>query len=102
MAYPAQQSGTSAAVASAPTYSTQGSASGQNLEHPPGYHQNENASEPDKYQRAAMQAHKDTNYRQQSLAEDDGVWGAAKKWAHSTGEVLAAAETEVWKRINKE
>lgn len=33
---------------------------------------------------------------------DPGVWDAAKKWASSAGESLAAAEHEVWKRINKE
>jgi hypothetical protein len=36
--------------------------------------------------------------------EDQGegsVWDTAKKWASSAGESLAAAEQEVWKRINK-
>jgi hypothetical protein len=32
---------------------------------------------------------------------DDGVWGAAKKWAHNAGDSLAAAESEVWRRINQ-
>jgi hypothetical protein len=34
--------------------------------------------------------------------EGEGVWSAAKKWASAAGESLAAAEHEVWKRINKE
>ncbi|KAH8205727.1 hypothetical protein TruAng_000003 [Truncatella angustata] len=101
MAYPAQQSGTSSAVASGPTYGSQGGELGQNLQHPPGYHQDGNASELNRYQRTAMEQN-DTTYHQQSEAEDDGVWNSAKKWAQATGEKLAAAETEVWKRINKE
>lgn len=32
----------------------------------------------------------------------DGIWGAAKKLAQQTGERLAAAESEVWKKINKD
>ena len=32
---------------------------------------------------------------------DDGVWGAAKKWAQAAGGSIAAAEDEVWRRINK-
>lgn len=32
----------------------------------------------------------------------DGIWGAARKLAQQTGERLAAAESEVWKKINKE
>ncbi|GAO13137.1 uncharacterized protein UV8b_03533 [Ustilaginoidea virens] len=31
-----------------------------------------------------------------------GVWDTAKKWAASAGESLAAAESKVWKRINKD
>jgi hypothetical protein len=34
--------------------------------------------------------------------DGDGVWQAAKKWASAAGDSLAAAEHEVWKRINKE
>lgn len=88
MVYPAQQSGTSSAIASTPTYGGQ---------HPPGYHQNVHASERDNYQRSAM-GRNDSDYE----AEEDGVWNSAKKWAQATGEKLVAAETEVWKRINKE
>ena len=34
--------------------------------------------------------------------DDGSVWDTAKKWAASAGESLAAAEQEVWKRINKD
>jgi len=34
--------------------------------------------------------------------EDESVWDTAKKWASAAGNSLAAAEGEVWKRINKE
>ena len=33
--------------------------------------------------------------------EDDGVWGATKKWAQTAGGSIAAAEDEIWRRINK-
>lgn len=98
MAYPAQRSGTSSAVGSAATYGGQGA--GQDLQHPPGYHQNANASGLDSYQASAM-GHNNSDYHQHE-AEGDGVWNSAKKWAQATGEKLAAAETEVWKRISKE
>jgi hypothetical protein len=95
------------AVASTPTYGGNGVgvSSGQAgqlpLQHPAGYYQNANASELDNYQRSAI-SRNDSDYQQQHGAEDDGVWNAAKKWAQATGEKLVAAETEVWKRINKE
>ncbi|SPN98351.1 uncharacterized protein DNG_01397 [Cephalotrichum gorgonifer] len=33
--------------------------------------------------------------------EEEGVWGIAKKWAQTAGNNIAAAESEVWRRINK-
>ncbi|KAM7199845.1 hypothetical protein V8F33_004249 [Rhypophila sp. PSN 637] len=33
---------------------------------------------------------------------EEGVWNSAVKWAQVAGEKLSAAESEVWKRINKE
>ncbi|RDA94351.1 hypothetical protein CP533_3787 [Ophiocordyceps camponoti-saundersi (nom. inval.)] len=33
--------------------------------------------------------------------QSPGVWDTARKWASAAGESLAAAESEVWKRINK-
>lgn len=79
----------------------------QDVSHPPGYHQNVHATEFTSHQRAAHQA---------SVAEnpslfsgggsgdngEESIWGTAKKWAVAAGENLAAAESEVWKRINKE
>ncbi|KAI1116140.1 hypothetical protein F5Y14DRAFT_87420 [Nemania sp. NC0429] len=66
------------------------------LSHPPGYQQNANTSDEfGRYQRSPME---------QREADDsgDGLWGAAKKLAWQTGEKLAAAESEVWKKINKD
>ncbi|KAI0905041.1 hypothetical protein F4824DRAFT_26245 [Ustulina deusta] len=63
------------------------------LSHPAGYQQNANASELDRYQRSAVE---------QRELDDNGVWGTAKKFAQQTGERLAAVESEVWKKINKE
>ncbi|ETS84761.1 hypothetical protein PFICI_02786 [Pestalotiopsis fici W106-1] len=102
MAYPAQQSGTMSAAPPPPTmYNNQvGASSGaQSLEHPPGYHQNADASELDRYQQSAIRRN-ESGYEYGS--DDEGVWNSAKKWAQATGEKLVAAETEVWKRINKQ
>ncbi|KAI1431595.1 hypothetical protein GGR50DRAFT_56629 [Xylaria sp. CBS 124048] len=68
----------------------------QSLSHPSGYQQNVNASSLDPYQRSAIErpAFDDSGI---SL---DGVWGAAKKLAQQTGERLATAESELWKKIN--
>ncbi|KAI1777583.1 hypothetical protein F4818DRAFT_318637 [Hypoxylon cercidicola] len=97
--YPAQQYGTSTASVPA-SYSSQGptASTGYSLQHPPGYHQNANASELDRYQRAATQQNESEEQRE----DTSGVWDAARKWAQQTGEKLAAAENEVWKKINKE
>jgi hypothetical protein len=75
-----------------------GGGDAQGLSHPPGYHQNANASELDRYQRSATEQRESDD----SGSGLDGVWGAAKKLAQQTGERLAAVETEVWKKINKE
>ncbi|KAI0128723.1 hypothetical protein BJ170DRAFT_343084 [Xylariales sp. AK1849] len=98
IAYPAQQHGTSTAAAPSSAYGgDQGT--GGSLQHPPGYQQNVNASELDGYQRSAIFRN---DSAQQHSQPEEGVWNSAKKWAQATGEKLAAAETEVWKRINKE
>ncbi|OTA59987.1 hypothetical protein K449DRAFT_384743 [Hypoxylon sp. EC38] len=101
--YPSQQRGTSTTSTPTSAPNAQGpiASSGPanySLEHPPGYHQNTNASELDRYQRSAIQQSELEDQRDDS----GGVWGAAKKWAQQTGEKLAAAENEVWKKINKE
>ncbi|KAI0380957.1 hypothetical protein F5Y04DRAFT_88684 [Hypomontagnella monticulosa] len=102
--YPSQQRGTAAASAPTPANSGQGptTLSGSrihSLEHPPGYHQNTNASELDRYQRSAIQQ---SELEENRTDDSGGVWETAKKWAQQTGEKLAAAENEVWKKINKE
>ena len=73
--------------------------------HPPGYHQNINATEFTSDQRAAHHSFVAQNSRRLSLPGNDGeegVWDTAKKWAAAAGDSLVAAENEVWKRINKE
>ncbi len=77
---------------------------GQNLQHPPGYQQDANASALDRYQgtTASAAAAAAVNREGQHSSEEGGVWDAAKKWAQATGQKLAVAENEVWKRINKE
>ncbi|KAI1800636.1 hypothetical protein F4811DRAFT_538137 [Daldinia bambusicola] len=103
--YPSQQRGTSTAPVPTSVYGDQGSTalSGppghHSLEHPPGYHQNSNASELDNHQRSAIQQ---SEIEAQTESAEGGVWEAAKKWAHQTGEKIAAAENEVWKKISKE
>lgn len=81
------------------------------LEHPPGYQQNVNAGEMDRFQRARQDAleaeERDRSGSFGSLggggdgAEGEGVWSSAKKLAASAGEKLAGVEAEVWKRVNK-
>lgn len=73
--------------------------------HPPGYQQNVLASEFNSYQRAAHHASADQDSRLMPSFRQDGepgVWDSAKKWAAAAGESIAAAENEVWKRINKD
>jgi hypothetical protein len=76
------------------------------IAHPPGYHQNVNASEFTSSQEAehggASQASSDWRASHDRTEDDEeGVWNAARKWAQAAGEKLSAAETEVWRRINK-
>lgn len=79
------------------------------LAHPPGYQQNPNAGELDRYQRAAQEAlERDeqaqaSRARASSLSEGaDGVWGSVKGAMAAAGEKIAAAEEQVWKTINKD
>ncbi|KAL6909037.1 hypothetical protein GGI43DRAFT_166539 [Trichoderma evansii] len=68
--------------------------------HPPGYQQNINAAEFNRDQREAYNA----SFNQESYLahEAESVWNTAKKWAAAAGDSIAAAENEVWKRINKD
>ncbi|KAM0562087.1 hypothetical protein ACHAPJ_002531 [Fusarium lateritium] len=81
-----------------------GGGSGSDFTHPPGYQQNVHASEFTSSQRAAHEASVAQERRPSLIGDEEGegVWSAAKKWASVAGESLAAAEHEVWKRINKE
>ncbi|KAJ4420582.1 hypothetical protein N0V82_004250 [Gnomoniopsis sp. IMI 355080] len=74
--------------------------------HPPGYTQNPNAGELDRYQRAAQEAlerDEQARGRASSLSEGaDGVWGSVKGAMAAAGEKIAAAEEKVWQTINKD
>ncbi|KAI5864520.1 hypothetical protein GGS23DRAFT_450494 [Durotheca rogersii] len=101
--YPSQRRGTSTLPDPTSGHSTRGSLAynsppTHSLEHPPGYHQNTNVSELDRYQRSAIRQ----NELEPQADDSGGVWEAAKKWAQQTGERLAGAEAEVWKKINKD
>ncbi|KZL87631.1 hypothetical protein CI238_07768 [Colletotrichum incanum] len=73
------------------------------LEHPPGYRQDVSASEFSSHQRAAHHAAVASSAERGFQAQsEEGVWDTAKKWAQAAGGSLAAAEQEVWKRINKD
>ncbi|KAK7924088.1 hypothetical protein PG985_006142 [Apiospora marii] len=107
MAYPAQQLGTATAFAPSSAYAQAptgivGQGGQSSLDHPPGYHQNVNAAGLDQYQSQAIARNESADRRQLDGTEEEGVWGAAKKWAAGAGEKLAAVEGEVWKRINKD
>lgn len=80
------------------------------MSHPPGYQQNINATEFSSAQRAAHHASVAENPSGSIFGgggggyagDDASIWDTAKKWATAAGESLAAAENEVWKKINKE
>ncbi|KAI1500368.1 hypothetical protein F5X99DRAFT_237635 [Biscogniauxia marginata] len=103
--YPSQQHGTSTATAPSSLYGKQPSTSlgggqdTQHFQHPPSYQQDTNASELDRYQRSAIQQNE---LEAHTAGDSEGIWGTARKLAQQTGEKLAAAENEVWKKINKE
>lgn len=113
MSYPAPNAtfpsgaGSSTVTASLPSgprpTSLQEAGPAQSYSHPPGYHQDVHASDFSSHQRAAH----DASLAQNSGTFDDGgddesVWNTAKKWATAAGNSLAAAENEVWRRINKD
>ncbi|KAK4455798.1 hypothetical protein QBC34DRAFT_373562 [Podospora aff. communis PSN243] len=72
--------------------------------HPPGYQQNSGLNQ---YQSA--QAQNDA-YRNGSMGGghggqgdgEEGVWSSVVGWAQAAGKKLSEAESEVWRRINKE
>lgn len=73
------------------------------LSHPPGYQQDVHAAEFSSHQRAAHNASLVENSGETPSYVEGGekVWDAAKKWAAAAGDTLAAAENEIWKRVNK-
>lgn len=62
------------------------------------------APNPQGYQQQGSYASGQRSYREDDDYDnqDESVWGTAKKWAAAAGESLANAESEVWKRINKD
>ncbi|KAK3692884.1 hypothetical protein B0T22DRAFT_30016 [Podospora appendiculata] len=120
MGYSHSQRGTTTATAAAPSpYNTQPTQicgglptdESDNLSHPPGYQQDihaldygnpqqggggQNASSSAFGSRSKPQRTADT------YDEDEGVLSSAMKWAQAAGQKLSAAESEVWRRINKD
>jgi len=79
-----------------------GAGSGNLLHHPPGYHQNVNAVDFDSNQRAAHFSNVSSERRGSSTDDEEGVWDTARKLVQAAGSKLSSAESEVWRRINKE
>ena len=104
---PSSQRGTSTAFVSQFSRPVEvGAGSYEGLEHPPGYHQDANASNFNSYQRAAHSAAERQareEGRDDSFNDGEGtMWDSAKKLAQQAGEKLSAAENEVWRRLNKD
>lgn len=80
------------------------------MSHPPGYQQDAHATEFSSEQRAAHNAYVaqnsdfTTNFSGGAGGDGNGesIWNTAKKWAEAAGDKLAAAESEVWKAVNKD
>lgn len=74
--------------------------------------QNPYASDLTADQRRALEAEEaaarspDSSDRRNSTAafgvDPESVWNTAKKWAQTAGDKISEAETEIWKRVNKE
>ncbi|CAN8097068.1 unnamed protein product [Discula destructiva] len=105
--YPPQMS-IPAPPAAASQSAQRGTATTVSFGQAPGYQQNPHAGELDRYQRAAQEAlerDERDQARRASLSEAagvDGVWGSVKGAMAAAGEKIAAAEEQVWKRINKD
>jgi len=107
---PFSQRGTSTDQVAASSYSARGQEQAEHqpsivnsLEHPPGYQQNANASTFSSHQRAAHDTLQYSNRADNDnpSGEEEGAWDSARKWAQAAGGKLQAAESEVWRRINK-
>lgn len=88
--------GTSTAFAAAPSP----------FQHPPGYQQNPGSARLDRYQQAAQEARDREEFQRMARANtgdgETGVWDSVKGAMLAAGGKIAAAEEEVWKRINKD
>ncbi|KAL6870065.1 hypothetical protein ACO1O0_001400 [Amphichorda felina] len=82
-----------------PTSIREGDMGDNNYLHPPGYYQNVHASGFNGAQRAVHNPYRPQNY---DYDDDESIWSVAKKWVSVAGSTLAAAEEEVWKRINRD
>lgn len=84
-----------------PTFLQSSESTEPDFSHPPGYQQNIHAAD---FSRDQREAHNASFARDsyQNNEEEEGIWNTAKKWAAAAGDSLAAAEQEVWKRINKD
>ncbi|KAF8864139.1 hypothetical protein BDZ45DRAFT_54591 [Acephala macrosclerotiorum] len=98
---------TTAPLGSYPASIPEAGAQRRSLEHPPGYQQNQYASEMTSDQR---RAHEAANYsstsqeNKETIAgiDTESVWNTARSWLGQAGEKISAAEAEVWRKINKE
>lgn len=69
---------------------------------PPGYQQNTSASGYGGYQGGGQNDSLLSSERNGDEDDEEGVWNSAVRWAQAAGQKLSAAESEVWRRINKE
>jgi len=80
----------------------------QSLEHPPGYQQNVFASDlPSEHHRVQDAANRSNlgGYDSSETGigiDGEKIWNTVKKYAQTAGEKISDAESEVWRRINKE
>lgn len=107
--YPARQQGTSTTAAQFPLaprpVDLLATNMEENLAHPQGYQQDAHAADFRDRQTGRLDGYTTSAAQRGSAAEnggEEGVWNTAKRWATAAGESLAAAESDVWKRINKE
>ncbi|KAG9233990.1 hypothetical protein BJ875DRAFT_27997 [Amylocarpus encephaloides] len=74
------------------------------FEHPPGYHQNINASELTSEQRRAIEASNTSRDSSERMSgeEGEGVWNSLGKMAQQAGAKISEAEAGIWRSINAE
>ncbi|EQK98843.1 hypothetical protein OCS_05445 [Ophiocordyceps sinensis CO18] len=82
----------------------QGASPSAGYSNPPGYQQDTDASGFNRYQGEGHSfggSQNSSNWPSAGGENQAGVWDTARKWATAAGESLAAAESQVWKKINK-